>query len=259
MATYYDQFGNPVQFVRAQQTQQPHYQTQQLQQYQPAAAAGYTGRTPYPPDSYDQSRAVMPPHAQTSAVTAPTPTYGYPPDRYPLRQPRVARHAETPKPRKKKKSTTRKLVEGGLAAGLGIAASSYLANKHRTSRTAEASGAHQEQDTREYESQHLQAPAPAHEDSHNEGSHGSSIGGPIINKVLEGVLLTAEGVGLAHLRKSRGGPHADADPEETDPRLKRLVEGALATAGALAIAYHDKKNSKPTREHPRSRSSRDFD
>ena len=71
-----------------------------------------------------------------------------------------------------------------------------------------------------------------------------------MSKVIEGVMLTAEGVGMAHLRKSREEPHvhAEGEIEETDPRLKRLMEGALATAGAIALAYHD-EHKKSGKEH----------
>lgn len=245
MATYYyDQFGKPVQFVRAQQTQQPQYQTQQPQ-YQPTATAGYIGRTPYQPASYEQPRAdmYMP---QTTATAAPPPAYGYPPDRYPLRQPRIPRHSDSPMSRRKKKSTTRKLVEGGLVAGLGIAASTYLSSKTHHTRSSASEAQQQELGPGTL----APAPPPPSGTSHGLGSHGFNTNGPIMSKVLEGVLLTAEGVGMAHLRKSRETPHehAEGETEETDPRLKRLVEGALATAGAIALAYHD-QHKKPRNEH----------
>jgi len=213
----YDQFGNPVQFVHGQQSQQ----------YQP----GFTGgAAAYPqfdamsgpgqPRLYEQPRLEM-----QAASIAPSP-YLYSPERYPFRKPRIPRHSDSPLSRRKKKSTTRKLVEGGLAAGIGIAASSYLERNHHTT-------------------------------AFSGDQHGIGSGGSIINKVLEGAVLTAEAVGLAGLEKSKHRDRSHSlSSEETDPRLTKLVEGALATAGAVALAYHE-KNKRPTRVHMKSRHRRE--
>ena len=230
MAMYYDQFGNIVQAIHPQQTQQ----------YQ----AGVNGGTYYSPsDAPGQSLSA---YEQPRSAEMPVTPSGYPSDRYALRQPRVPRRSDSPLSQRKKKSTTRKLVEGGLAAGLGIAASAYLKDRHTESSSRDPHGLGSGES-------HALRSGGSH-GVRSGGSHGVSTGGPIINRVLEGALLTAESVGLAHLRKSKhraAGGGSESESEETDPRLRRLVEGALATAGAVAMAYHD-KNKPRTREHTRS-------
>jgi hypothetical protein len=221
---YYDQFGNPDQSV----------QGRRIQQSQP----GFIGETFYPP--FDTRGQPMPYVQPVSAMAVPP--SGYQPDRYPRRQPRIPRHSDSPISRPKKKSTTRKLVEGGLAAGLGIAATAYH-HKHHT-RTSALKDPHEHHD--------------ATGRSHAGGSHEIGSGGSMMNAALEGAILTAEGVGLAHLRKSkhsgsREGSKSGSESEGTDPRLKRLLEGALATAGAVALAYRDKNTRSTSRREHKTR------
>jgi hypothetical protein len=153
---YYDQFGNIVQSIHPQQQ----YHT------------GVNGGTHYSPsDAPGQSLSYEQPRSAEMPITPS----GYPSDRYPLRQPRFPRRSDSPLSQRKKKSTTRKLVEGGLVAGLGIAASACLKNRHTESSSRDPHG------LGSGESHALRSG----------GSHGVSTGGPIINRVLEGALLTA--------------------------------------------------------------------
>jgi hypothetical protein len=49
---------------------------------------------------------------------------------------------------------------------------------------------------------------------------------------------------LAHHEKSKHRHQSGSalSDEAGDPRVKALVEGALATAGAVALAHHEKNN-----------------
>jgi hypothetical protein len=134
----------------------------------------------------------------------------------PRRSPRLHNHPEATPPYRKRKSTTRKVIEGVLIGVAGIAVLSEVEKHSRKPRRPKAIG---------------------------------DADGLGMNDVMEGG-LAAGAVALALYEKNRkrqgsgsGSPHKGG---LEDPRLKTLVEGALATAAAVALAYHE--NSKKSKD-----------
>lgn len=85
--------------------------------------------------------------------------------------------------------------------------------------------------------------------SNDRGNH-KGIG---LNEVVEGG-LAAGAVALALYEKNRNKgkgqqPAGSLQPQNAsleDPRVKTLVEGALATAAAVALAFHENSKSGET-------------
>jgi len=121
----------------------------------------------------------------------------------------------------------RKVVEGVLGGCAGSVVSSHLDKKHNTRSSGSAS-----------------------RDQHPTGGVD-----PVITEIVEGVLATAGGVGLAHHEKSKRSHQSGSalSDKAGDPRVKALMEGAIATVGAVAVAHHEKKNPPKRAGHRRSR------
>lgn len=136
----------------------------------------------------------------------------------PRRSPRFRDRPEATPPYKKRKSTTRKVIEGVLIGVAGTVILSEVEKHSGKSKRPKAIG---------------------------------SGDGPGMDEVIEGG-LAAGAVALALYeknRKSRGAGSVSAQKGGLeDPRMKTFVEGALATAAAVALAYHENGKSKGT-EH----------
>jgi hypothetical protein len=142
----------------------------------------------------------------------------------PRRSPRLSNRAEATPPYRKRKSMTRKLVEGVLIGAAGTAVLSEIDNHRRkstrssTTRTTTAT------------------------------STDGAGGGMEMNELIEGG-LAAGAIALALYEKNRKGKETGSQSQNSgrgDPRMKTLVEGALATAAAVALAFHENNKAEGT-------------
>ena len=147
----------------------------------------------------------------------------YPSDQYgPRRSSRLHNRTET-SPYKKKKSTTRKVVEGVVIGVAGTAILSQIEKHNAKTQQTKATGTR----TGGVNS--------------NNGGKSSGIG---VDEVIE-CSLAAGAVALALYEKNKGktqgsGSVAPHNAGLGDPSVKTLVEGVLATAAAVALSFHEK-------------------
>jgi hypothetical protein len=140
----------------------------------------------------------------------------------PRRSPRLSNRAEATPPYRKRKSMTRKLVEGVLIGAAGTAVLSEIEDHRRKS-------------TRSSTTRTTTATS-------TDGGGGG--GGMEMNELIEGG-LAAGAIALALYEKNRKGKETGSQSHNSgvgDPRMKTLVEGALATAAAVALAFHENSN-----------------
>jgi hypothetical protein len=135
----------------------------------------------------------------------------------PRRSPRLGNRAEATPPYRKRKSTTRKVVEGVLIGAAGTAVLSEIENHRRKSTRSSTKAA---------------------------TSTSGGGGNMDMNELIEGG-LAAGAIALALYEKNRKAKETGLPSEHKsvgDPRMKTLVEGALATAAAVALAFHENSN-----------------
>ena len=200
MSTYYNSLGQLVQVM-------PDY----AQPQQPQVM--YTNH----PNQY-----LDPGQTQTGMVPYDRHNDNSPDQSGPRRSTRLRDRPQATPPYKKRKSTTRKVIEGVL---IGVAGTFVLSEVEKHSRKSERPKA----------------------------TGGGD--GPGMNEIIEGG-LAAGAIGLALYEKNRKGRGADSvSPHKGglgDPRLKTFVEGALATAAAVALTYRENGKSKGTGHEERS-------
>ena len=168
----------------------------------------------------NQQAMLYPGQTQTGMVSYDRHNDNPPDQSGPRRSPRLRNRPEATPPYKKQKSTTRKVVEGVL---IGVAGTVVLSEFEKHSRKSKQPKAI---------------------------SGGDGLG---MNKVIEGG-LAAGAIALALYEKNKkhrgSGSVSPNKGGLEDPRVKTLVEGALATAAAVALAYHE--NGKKSRGERRA-------
>jgi hypothetical protein len=60
---------------------------------------------------------------------------------------------------------------------------------------------------------------------------------PRMTKLVEGAIATAGAVAAAHHEIGKRGSSTENDKD--DPRIEKLIEGVVATAGGVALAHHE--------------------
>jgi hypothetical protein len=242
MSLYYNSAGQLVQSgqiippyphepqaMYANQQSMPVYPGQRTQPNQQAMSV-YPGQTTY---------RGMPGETQTGLAPY-NHRNDYPPDQHgPRRSPRLHTRPEPTPPYSKKKSTTRKVVEGVVIGVAGTVILSEIEKRNRKtprsgSNTGTGGGGGNVNSNNGVDS---------NGGGNNNGSPSGNGSGLGLNEVVEcGLAAGAVALALYEKNRKRQGPPGSEQPHNAslgDPRMKTLVEGALATAAAVALAYHE--------------------
>ena len=247
MSLYYNSAG---QLVQSGQVIPPYPHQPQDTYANQQSMSVYPGQTAYP---NQQAISVYPGQTTYGGMPGQTQTglapydgrNEYTPDQYgPRRSPRLHTRPEATPPYRKKKSTTRKVVEGVIIGVAGTVLLSEIDKRnHKTPRSDSNTATGQINSNSGGINSNGQGNNMSGGNSNGRGNH-KGIG---LNEVVEGG-LAAGAVALALYEKNRKkgqGPAGSLQPQNAsleDPRVKTLVEGALATAAAVALAFHE--NSK---------------
>jgi hypothetical protein len=250
MSLYYNSAG---QLVQSSQVIPPYPQEPQATYANQQSMSGYPGQTAHPNQQAmsmypgQTTYGGMPEQTQTGLV----PYDGrndYTTDQYgPRRSPRLHTRPEATPPYRKKKSTTRKVVEGVV---IGVAGTVLLSEIEKRNHKTPRSDSNTATGGINSNSAGYNNGGNYSGGNNNGGNSNASCGnhkGFGLNEVVEGG-LAAGAVALALYEKNRKkgqGPSGSIQPQNAsleDPRVKTLVEGALATAAAVAMAFHE--NSK---------------
>jgi hypothetical protein len=250
MSLYYNSAG---QLVQSSQVIPPYPHQPQATYANQQSMSVYPGQTAYP---NEQAMSVYPGQTTYGGMQAGETQTGLAPydgrneytsDQYagPRRSPRLHTRPEATPPYRKKKSTTRKVVEGVIIGVAGTVLLSEIDKRnHKTPRSdSNTATGNINSNSGGYNSGGDNSGG----NSNDRGNH-KGIG---LNEVVEGG-LAAGAVALALYEKNRKkgqAPAGSIQPQNAsleDPRVKTLVEGALATAAAVALAFHENSKSGET-------------
>ena len=244
MSLYYNSAG---QLVQSSQVIPPYPHQPQATYANQQSMSGYPGQTAHP---NQQAMSVYPGQTtyggipgQTQAGLVPydgrndytTEQYG------PRRSPRLHTRPEATPPYRKKKSTTRRVVEGVIIGVAGTVVLSEIEKHNLKTPRSDSNTA-----TGRFNSNSVGNNSVGNNSvgNSNGGGNHSGIG---MNEVVEGGLAAgAVALALYEKNRKRQGPAGSEQPRNAseDPRVKTLVEGALATAAAVALAFHENSKSK---------------
>ena len=246
MSLYYNSAG---QLVQSGQVIPPYPHQPQATYANQQSMSAYPGQTAYP---NQQAMSVYPGQTTYGGMHGETQTGLVPydgrnentPDQYgPRRSPRLHTRPEATPPYRKKKSMTRKVVEGVVIGVAGTVLLSEIDKRNHKTPRSDSSTANGQINSMSGGNNMSGG------NSNDRGNH-KGIG---LNEVVEGG-LAAGAVALALYEKNRNKgkgqqPAGSLQPQNAsleDPRVKTLVEGALATAAAVALAFHENSKSGET-------------